>query len=333
MKVLLYTEAEAALRQSGLGQAIQHQMRALAENGVPYTTDSAEDFDLVHINTWGPRSFEMAKSAHRRGKKVVYHAHSTEEDFRNSYRGANLISPLFRRWIIRCYSQGDAIVTPTPYAKGLLEGYGLTNITAVSNGIDTDLFCRDAARGEVFRAKYGFSRTDRVVLGIGLYLERKGILDFVDMARRIPEVHFLWLGHSDLKLVPTKVRRAVETSLPNLHFPGFVPPQEVRDALNGASLYWFPTWEETEGIPVLEACACRQKLLVRDIPVFRDWLKDGVTAYKGKDQADFEEKLRGILDGSLPDLTEAAYAVAEERSLGRVGKQLLAVYRRVLGEA
>lgn len=333
MKVLLYSEGGEILKQSGLGQAIEHQKSALTKAGVPFTLDPAEDYDLVHINTWGPRSYAMAKHAHRQGKKVVYHAHSTEEDFRNSYRGANLVSPLFRRWITRCYAQGDAILTPTPYAKGLLEGYGLGNITAVSNGVDTALFCRNAARGKVFRDKYGFGEGDKVVLGIGLYLERKGILDFVDMARRLPEVHFLWLGHADLNLVPAKVRRAVETKLPNLHFPGFVPAEEVRDALNGADPYWFPTLEETEGIPALEACACRQRLLVRDIPVFRDWLEDGVTVYKGKTQAEFEETIRGMLDGTLPDLTEAAYAVAGERSLEEVGAKLAAVYRRVLEEA
>ena len=30
------------------------------------------------------------------GKKVVYHAHSTEEDFRNSFIGSNQLSPIVK---------------------------------------------------------------------------------------------------------------------------------------------------------------------------------------------------------------------------------------------
>ena len=47
---------------------------------------------------------------------------------------------------MKCYSQGDIIVTPTPYSKRLLEGYkGLEHkkIVAISNGIDLDLFKPD----------------------------------------------------------------------------------------------------------------------------------------------------------------------------------------------
>ena len=38
--------------------------------------------------------------------------------------------------------------------------------------------------------------------------------------------------------------------------------------------------------------------------------------------------LEGILSGTLPDLTAAGRAVAEERSLEAVGHQLREIYRR-----
>ena len=95
MKVLLYTEGEKMFSKSGLGKAIKHQMRALEHVGVEYTTDLHDDYDIVHINFYGPKSYLMAKRAKKNGKKVVYHAHSTEEDFRNSFKFSNstLITP------------------------------------------------------------------------------------------------------------------------------------------------------------------------------------------------------------------------------------------------
>lgn len=47
--------------------------------------------DVVHINTVFPHSFFLAKKAKRHGIPVVYHAHSTKEDFRNSYVGSKLV--------------------------------------------------------------------------------------------------------------------------------------------------------------------------------------------------------------------------------------------------
>ena len=56
MKVLLYLEAENYLRKSGIGRAIEHQERALSMVGQDYTTNPNDDYDLVHINTYGIKS-------------------------------------------------------------------------------------------------------------------------------------------------------------------------------------------------------------------------------------------------------------------------------------
>ena len=84
MKVLLYLEGKSVLEKSGIGRALHHQMHALDLAGIPYTTDILGDYDVVHINTYGPRSLMLLHAAKRRGKKVIMHGHSTREDFENS---------------------------------------------------------------------------------------------------------------------------------------------------------------------------------------------------------------------------------------------------------
>lgn len=332
MKVLLYTEFEKQIGKSGLGKAIKHQMRALEENNVSYTLDKNDDYDIVHINFYGPKSYMMAKRARKNGKKVVYHAHSTEEDFRNSFKFSNRIAPLFKKWICKCYRLGDCIITPTVYSKKLLEAYGLSNIYAISNGIDVDFFQKDCKLGEEFRKKYGYTKDDKVIMAIGLYLERKGILDFVELAKMMPEYKFIWFGYTDLKLVPKKIKKAVMTKLPNLCFAGYVEPSMIKAALSGADLYLFPTLEETEGIPIMEACSCKQRAIIRDISVFDGWLEDGVNVYKAHDLKDFYNKIKGVLEGDLPDLTEEAYKVALSRDVHKVGLELIDVYNSVMKE-
>ena len=84
-----------------------------------------KDGDVIHINTVFPKSFFLALKSKRLGIPVIYHAHSTKEDFRNSYIGSNLFAELFRRWITLCYNLGDIIITPSEYSKHLLESYNI----------------------------------------------------------------------------------------------------------------------------------------------------------------------------------------------------------------
>lgn len=333
MKVLLYTENEKALGNSGLGKAIKNQQRALKHAGVPYTLKRKDDYDILHINTWLPRSYFFAKKAKKQGKKIVYHAHSTEEDYRGGFILAKQTSKWVRKLLIKCYSLGDVIVTPTLYSKGLLEKYeGLEDkkIYAISNGIEIEYFKKDHALGEAFREAYGYSETDKVIIGIGLYIERKGIVDFVELAKRMPEYKFIWFGYSPLTAATKPVRDAVNTKLDNLVFAGYVERNMIRKAMNGCDLYLFPTFEETEGIPIIEACACETNAIVRDIPIFDGWLEAGVHVHKAKDVDDFEVKIKAFLNGSLPSLTHNAYEIAVERDINTVGKQLKAVYEEVL---
>lgn len=331
MKVLLYTEGEKMTSNSGLGKAIKHQMKALESANVEYTTNLKDDYDIIHINFYGPRSYHLAKKAHRKGKKVVYHAHSTEEDFRSGFIFCKQLAPLFKRWLIKCYSLGDVIVTPTPYSKRLLEGYGIKKkIYAISNGIELDLFKKDEAAGERFRKEYNYKKEDKVIIGIGLYITRKGIVDFVELAKRMPEYKFIWFGYSPLAAATEDVRKAVNTKLDNLVFAGYVKQQVIKDAMNGCDVYLFPTYEETEGIPIIEACACKTTAIIRDIPIFEEMLEDGKNVYKAKTVDEFEEKIRGVITGKLKKVGESAYKVAEERDIKKVGEQLKKVYEDVL---
>ncbi len=329
MKVLLYTEGLKTVGKSGLGKAIQHQQKALDYEKIEYTLNPKDDYDILHINTYFPKSYFLAKRAKKKGKKIVYHAHSTEEDYKNGFILAKQTSKLFKWWLIKCYRLGDVIVTPTPYSKKLLEGYkGLENkkIYAISNGIEIEFFKKDKKLGEKFRKDYGYTKDDKVIIGIGLYIERKGIVDFVELAKRMPEYKFIWFGYSPLSAATKPVRDAVNTKLDNLVFAGYVEREVIRGAMNGCDLYLFPTLEETEGIPIIEACACETDAIIRDIPIFEGWLEDGKNVYKAKDVDEFEQKIKAFLSGKLKSVAKNSYKLALERDLHHIGQQLHQVY-------
>lgn len=121
----------------------------------------------------------------------------------------------------------------------------------------------------------------------------------------------------------------MEQAPENVTFAGFVDRETLREAYCGADVFAFMSHEETEGIVVLEALACGIPTVVRDIPVYNGWLREGQNVYKASGTDEFQQKAEGLLTGTLPDLTAAGRRVAEERSLSVMGECLREVYRRM----
>lgn len=327
MKVLLYSEGMKFIAQSGVGRAIKHQMKALELNNIDYTTDPNDDFDVVHINTTGPMSIYLAKRAKKQGKKVIMHAHSTEEDFRDSFFFANTIAPLFKKEIVYAYSQADELVTPTPYAKQVIDSYNIgLECTPVSNGIDLSKFVYNREQAQAFRKEYGFSSTDKIILSVGLQIKRKGILDFIELANRMPDYQFVWCGHTSPWLMTGDVKKAIASCPDNVHMLGYVT--NMVGAYSACDTFLMATKEETEGIVVLEALSMKRPVIIRDIPVYEEWLEDGLHCHKAHDLYSFERTIEDVIENRLNDTTEAGYIVAQERSLSTIGEQLEKIYTR-----
>ncbi len=332
MNVLYYVNAKTqkTVEKSGVGRALYHQLKAAELNGINCVS-SLDNADVIHINTVFPDAVRMAKKARKINIPVAYHAHSTREDFRNSYIGANLVSGIFKQWIKYCYNLGDVIITPTEYSKKLLTGYGIKKpIFAVSNGIDLDDYKPTEEKGRKFRERYGIADNEKVIMSIGLLMMRKGVPDFAELARRMPEYKFIWFGTANLKLVGKDVRKAVTAAPPNLIFAGYANKPQIQEALSGADLFLFPSFEETEGIVVLEALAMKIPVLLRNIPVYEGWLENNKNCYMANNVEEFEKLARGILENKLPNLTEAAFETAKTRSLKVTGAKLAEVYQKAV---
>jgi len=334
LKVLIPRGLARLAAQSGIGEAMRHQRTAVETLGHTVVTNPLSPFDVAHLNTPFPDTPLLARWARLRGRPVLVWAHSTEEDFRDSFTGSNVLAPWFRRWIAWIYRRGDAVLTPTAYARSLIvrPAYGLRrNIHVLSNGVDTTFFSPDASAHTRLREQLGLAPDAPVVMSVGLQMVRKGILDWVEVARALPEVTFVWYGHTDARMITRDVAAAIEGAPDNCLFPGYVRPAVLRDAYRGADAFCFLTHEETEGIVLLEALACGTPVVVRDIPIYRDWLPDGRVTHmvRGRGTAVVEEtatRLRDLLGGRLPDLTEAGRRAAEEVDLRRVAERLGEIY-------
>lgn len=329
MKTYIYEGGLRIVAKSGVGSAILHQKNMLKQAEIEEAA-SWKEADIVHINTVFPDSVIAAGLAKLQGKKVVYYGHSTMEDFRNSFIGSNRVAPFFKKWIRFCYSLGDLVITPTEYSKGLLESYGIQKkIYAVSNGVDTEFFKSENHEEEkkMLHEKYSIPAGRKIVVSAGHLIQRKGILDFLELAKMMPDVTFIWFGGGNDSLVTQEVKEAVKNKSENVIFAGFVEASELKNAYCGADAFAFFSYEETEGIVVLEALACEVPVILRDIPVYKGWIEDQVQAYKVYNLEEYKNQLMHIFENNQEQLLKNARELAENRSIKAAGERLKVVYR------
>lgn len=332
MKVKLFFENEKAIAKSGIGRALKHQQKALQLNDIEYTTDHSDtSYDILHINTVWVSSLAEVKKAKRKNKKVVFHAHSTMEDFKNSFMFSNVLAPLYKRWLIHMYNYGDVIITPTQYSKSILESYGIDKkIYPISNGIDVDNFNYDEEKVKRFREFFCLKEYEKVIISVGWLFERKGFDTFCEVASELPEYTFIWFGDKNLSAPTQKIRKLMSNLPSNVILPGYISGDIIKGAYLGANLFFFPSREETEGIVVLEALASKIPVLVRNIPVYDGWLVKNENCYMCENNQQFKESIQLILNQSNTAIIENGYLVAQNKSLKNIGNELKKVYEKVL---
>jgi glycosyltransferase involved in cell wall biosynthesis len=349
VRVLNYLELRERIR-GGMVTAIDQQRTALSttdvevverpwrEGDVPGAARAAArgrspfvDYDVAHCNMVGPASAAVARHARRTGTPLVLHAHVTAEDFEESFRFSNRLSGALKPYLRWFYSQADLVLCPSEYTREVLAKYPVdAPVTPVTNGVDLDSLSGHESFREETRDR--FDLEGMVVFALGNVFERKGLTTFCRLARQTG-YDFAWFGPYDEgpHASPT-VRRWTNDPPENVVFTGFV--EDKRMALGAGDVYLFPAKDENQGIAVLEAMACGKPVVLRDIPVFREFYEDGHDCLLCSSHEEFREALERL--AADPDLRAElganARETARDHSLDRVGEELSAIYRRLLDD-
>ena len=348
MRVLHYLELASQLERSGIGTAVDHQRRALADTGVDFLTSpwqgasptralaslaggagALREYDLLHCNMVGPASAALVRHARRHDRPVVLHTHVTGEDFRGSFRGSHTVAPALRRYLRWYYSQADLALCPSQHTRRTLQDYPIdAPVRPLSNGVDIDALAGHDDKRAASRDRFGLS--GMVVFAVGNVFERKGVHTFCRLAERT-DYDFAWFGPYDSGPQASRtVRRWTRDPPENVTFTGWV--EDIRRAYGAGDVYLFPSKAENQGIAVLEAMACGKAVVLSDIPVFREFYEDGHDCLLCSTQAEYRKALdRLAADPALRErLGENARETARKHSLDRVGDGLVEAYEAAL---
>ena len=348
MRVLNYLELAGPLRRSGIATAARPPRRALEATDVAVTTApwgtagpvsgafnavtgrAIGRADVAHCHLFGPGSVAVASHARRRGVPLVLHAHTLRENTEGSWRGAELIAGPLERYLRWFYGLADLVLTPSEWAAAWLREYPVdAPMATLTNGVDVEALAGFETLRAPTRARYDLDGP--VVFAVGNVFERKGLSTFCELAIAT-DYDFVWFGPYDRgPHASGAVRRWTGDPPSNVTFTGWV--EDIRSAYAAGDIFCFPTRSETQGITALEAMACGKAVVLRDLPVFREYFTDGEDCLMCADLGEFRAAIdRLATDRRLRDrLGEAGRATAAAHDLPHVGARLADIYGDLAG--
>jgi len=317
MKINFIIEQSFGLKYLGCATVSKQLMDVLIKKGVDVSLNSKDvGFDLVHAHTFGP----LAMSQNKKATSIIS-AHSIP-----SINVGNIILGDKKFWdpiYQKIYNTYDYVFAVSNYSIQELKDIGIIKpIYVLENGVNHSFFKYDEEKGQRFREMYGYAEDDFVVLNVAQITPRKGIYDFISVAKKNPDIQFLWIGGFPYFIGSSdylKLKTLIHQTSSNLTFTGFF--EDIIGAYSGSDLLFTPTFRETFGLTIIEADACHLPVLARDLEVFRELFGKKISYGKTVDM--FSTILQEKLKRTKGDL-------AKKYDLNRVGNDAISIYEQII---
>lgn len=233
--------------------------------------------NIMHYHTINPQFFLALPFAKLRGVTVGY-VHFLPETLEGSIHIPAPFKKLFYKYVISFYKSMDYLVTVNPYFIDRLEHYGVDRrkVTYIPNFVSEEQFYKIEEKAPL-RQKYNIDENAFVVLGVGQLQKRKGIFDFIEAAKKMPQARFLWAGSFAFGKISNgyeEIKAIVDNPPENVTFLGLVERENMNEFYNMADVMFLPSYEELFPMTVLEAMNCNTPILLRDLDIYKNILFD-----------------------------------------------------------
>ena len=277
IKINMLSKADSVEGQ-GVGSAYLEQVGLLKEGAsdvFDIVINDKNDADIVHVHSINPNFYFKMKNT--KGVSVCY-VHFLPHTLDGSIKLPKPIFNIFKKYVIKFYNNADHLVVVNPIFIKDLEKYNIKRekITYIPNYVSKDNFYKKSKKEkDNIRSELGISKDSFVVLGVGQIQTRKGVLDFVSVAKSLPDITFVWCGGFSFGKITDgydELKQVYENPPSNLKFLGIVPRDKMNDMFNMADLLFMPSYNELFPMAILEAVNIGIPLLLRDLDLYEDIL-------------------------------------------------------------
>ena len=268
----------------GVGSAFIEQVALVKESPLlDVSVNSRQKSDIIHVHSLNLRYYFRLK---KKTPTVVY-CHLLPETLDGSIKLPKLIFAIFKKYVVKFYARADWLVVVNPIFIEPLAKYGVRkdHIVYIPNYVDQKDF-HILQHKEELKKKYHVSGF--VVLGVGQVQTRKGVLDFLETAARLPHIQFLWAGGFSFKGITDgykELKEAMEHAPNNVKFLGIIPRAQMNEIYNVADVMFLPSFNELFPMSILETMQLDMPFLLRDLELYEPLFNGRYL--KGHDVADF----------------------------------------------
>jgi 1,2-diacylglycerol-3-alpha-glucose alpha-1,2-galactosyltransferase len=282
LKTINMLSSAYKVKGQGVGSAYEEQV-ALVKAGLSDEFVISENkimrADITHYHTVDVKFYLTMGFVKLKGKTVGY-VHFLPETVETSIQLPQFMKRVFYAYLLSFYRRMDYLVTVNSYFIDELVRYGVKRekITFIPNFVSDKVFYRkcDDERKKL-RQKYNIPEDKFVVLGVGQLQVRKGIFDFLEVSKRLPEIQFVWAGGFSFGNMTDgyyEVKKVMQHPPANVTFLGIIDREKMPEIYNIADIMFLPSFEELFPMTVLESMSCHVPMLLRDIDIYKDILFD-----------------------------------------------------------
>jgi 1,2-diacylglycerol-3-alpha-glucose alpha-1,2-galactosyltransferase len=261
----------------GVGSAYMEQVALVKENEDLFEVTEnkrGDKFDIVHVHTVDPKYRIKMNKKHI---NVIY-VHFIPTTLDGSIRLPKLAFKIFKKYVISTYKKADEIVVVNPcFKKPLMElGIAEDKITYIPNYVSKEQF-HPLEKDEIvkIKEKYGIPQDKFVVMGCGQVQTRKGVLDYIEVAKKMPDVQFVWAGGFSFGAITDgyeELKKIMDNPPRNVKFLGIVPRDQMNDIFNACDVLFMPSFSELFPMSILEAVNSSKPVVLRDLELYEDIL-------------------------------------------------------------
>lgn len=298
LKIDMFSSAEKVAGQ-GVGSAYAEQVRLIQEEASDLFSvainKSTKGCDIQHFHTIDPAFY--LRMQNKKAVNVAY-CHFLPDTLSGSLKIPKVLNKPVASYIVNFYKAADKLVVVNPSFIEDLVSYGLKRekITYIPNYVSKEKFhpLEEEVRLQD-RLEYGLKEDDFIILGCGQVQNRKGVKDFAEVARRMPQAKFIWAGGFSFGNITDgyeELKALMDNPPENLKFIGIIDREKMVNIYNIADVLFIPSYNELFPMTILEAANLSVPLVTRDLKLYEDILFDHYL--KGSDNLQFVDLLKRL---------------------------------------
>lgn len=262
----------------GVGSAYEEQVALVKDklkDRFEIRENSKKDADILHHYTVDLGNY--MKMISTKGVNVA-HVHFLPTTLDGSIKLPDTIFSVFKKYVISFYNKADYLVVVNPTFKEELIKNDIDGdkVVYIPNYVSKETFFKKSEKEiNQIREKHNLKKEDFVVLGVGQVQTRKGVMDFVNIAKKMPNIKFVWCGGFSFGKITDgyeELKKIYDNPPENVQFLGIVPRSNMNDMYNMADVLFMPSYNELFPMSILEAVNSEKPLLLRDLDLYKDIL-------------------------------------------------------------